>query len=70
MLACTDEEFNKMVRDMIRKRHKFQSATAKDNTTHPQSLITGNILHPWHIRKIDVSVEKQNAAEFLRSKAT
>ncbi|XP_004507447.1 transcription termination factor MTERF2, chloroplastic isoform X2 [Cicer arietinum] len=46
MLACTDEEFNKMVRDMIRKRHKFQSATAKDNTTHPQSLITGNILHP------------------------
>lgn len=46
MLACTDEEFNKMVKDMIRKRHKFQSAVMKEDTTHPKSVITGDITTP------------------------
>lgn len=43
MLACTDEEFNKMVKNMIRKRHKFQSTVMKGNTPHPQSQFTGDI---------------------------
>ncbi|GAU45384.1 hypothetical protein TSUD_90040 [Trifolium subterraneum] len=46
MLACTDEEFDKMVKNMIRKRNKFQSSGMKANTTHPQSLITGDNTTP------------------------
>lgn len=37
MLACTDEEFNNMVKNMIRKRHKLQSTVMKEDTKHPQS---------------------------------
>ncbi|XP_045819726.1 transcription termination factor MTERF2, chloroplastic [Trifolium pratense] len=43
MLACTDEEFDKMVKNIIRKRNKIQSSVMKANTTHPQSLIAGDI---------------------------
>ncbi|CAI8616937.1 unnamed protein product [Vicia faba] len=46
MLACTDEEFNKMVKNTIRKRHKFQSTVMKGDTPHPQSLDTGDITTP------------------------
>ncbi|CAL5212374.1 unnamed protein product [Lathyrus oleraceus] len=46
MLACTDEEFNKMVNNMIRKRHKFQSTVMKGDTPHSQSLVTGDITAP------------------------
>jgi mTERF domain-containing protein len=46
MLACTDEEFDKMVKNIIRKRNKFQSSAMKANTAHPQSLITGDITTP------------------------
>lgn len=46
MLACTDEEFNKMVENMIRKRHKFQSTVMKGDIPHPQSLVTGDITSP------------------------
>ncbi|XP_058750518.1 transcription termination factor MTERF2, chloroplastic-like [Vicia villosa] len=43
MLACTDEEFNKMVKNMIQKRHKCQSTVMKENNPHPQSHATGDI---------------------------
>ncbi|WJX51464.1 Transcription termination factor mterf2, chloroplastic, variant 2 [Trifolium repens] len=46
MLACTDEEFDKMVKNIIRKRNTFQSSSMKANTAHPQSLITGDITTP------------------------
>ncbi|KAE9616514.1 hypothetical protein Lal_00034841 [Lupinus albus] len=40
MLACSDEEFNKLVKDLIRKRQRFQSAGMTEDTTHPQHVIT------------------------------
>lgn len=43
MLASTDEEFNKMVKGIIRKRQKFESADTNEDTTHLQSVITGDI---------------------------
>jgi len=36
MLACTDEEFHKMVKDLIGKRRKFESAVTEDIST-PQA---------------------------------
>ncbi|TKY67561.1 Transcription termination factor 3 [Spatholobus suberectus] len=46
MLASTDEEFNKMVKAIIRKRQRFESAVTNEDTTHPQSVITGDITTP------------------------
>ncbi|XP_057456388.1 transcription termination factor MTERF2, chloroplastic [Lotus japonicus] len=43
MLACSDEEFNKMVKTMVRKRQKFQSSVMEEDANHPQSVITSEI---------------------------
>ncbi|XP_020218366.1 transcription termination factor MTERF2, chloroplastic [Cajanus cajan] len=41
MLACTDEEFKKMVKAIIRKRHRFESGVTNEDITHPQSDTQG-----------------------------
>ncbi|CAK8576523.1 unnamed protein product [Lathyrus sativus] len=57
MLACTDEEFNKMVNNMIRKRQNFESTVTKGNTPHPQYLVTGDITNTPDVKsKTDSSV--------------
>ncbi|KAJ1393670.1 Transcription termination factor, mitochondrial/chloroplastic [Sesbania bispinosa] len=43
MLGSTDEEFNKMVKALIRKRQRFQSAVMKEDPSNPQSVITKDI---------------------------
>ncbi|RDY12981.1 Transcription termination factor MTERF2, chloroplastic, partial [Mucuna pruriens] len=46
MLASTDEEFIKMIKAIIRKRHRFESTVTNEDTTHPQSVITEEIATP------------------------
>lgn len=43
MLASTDEEFKKLVNNIIRKRHRFQSAVMTEDTTHPQTVIAEDV---------------------------
>lgn len=44
MLASSDEEFKKLVNDITRKRHRFESAVMTDDTTHPQTVIAEDII--------------------------
>ena len=46
MLANSDEEFHKMVKDLIGKRKRFESAVTNEGTTHLQSVVTEDISTP------------------------